>query len=508
MKWLTVLILLGLTLFLREQPPRAATLPVQHEGRVKPLDTVARVTRILLHGKEGTNPSDWFLSLLFEPEKQRDQAFILSDHPDLFPERYVSFNTIQPRISQLYSQYQRVEKIPTNDRDAYEVALANIWKRVELYTRLVHSVKLYYPKPSLPYFNIAPPNDFDPTVKWQNRGENLHAWDEFILSWPKMDSNIDIYMSELEEKNPTLSRTLYLELFFNTLQPFFFAKIYYLIALVFFVLLTLFRKNLWCASGFMIAAFILHTLGILLRMTIEGRPPVTNLYSSALFVGWAGVLTSFLLMRKNSSFMLPIAGSIGFLTLSISSALNIQGETLEMMRAVLDSNFWLSSHVIAITLGYGAAFLAGFLAAYALLFSNDLKSAAALVYKIITLTLVLSFVGTLLGGIWADQSWGRFWGWDPKENGALMIVLWNSIIIHMRIAGFVQSVGFLRLAVFGNVITSFSWFGVNMLGIGLHSYGFIEQAFVWLLIFIIANLVIIAKPTNLSIIPSKLWKHK
>ena len=83
----------------------------------------------------------------------------------------------------------------------------------------------------------------------------------------------------------------------------------------------------------------------------------------------------------------------------------------------------------------------------------------------------------MLGGIWADQSWGRFWGWDPKENGALLIVLWNAIILHARWGGYARDRGIMAMAIFGNVITALSWFGVNMLGVGLHSYGFMDKAF-------------------------------
>ena len=115
-----------------------------------------------------------------------------------------------------------------------------------------------------------------------------------------------------------------------------------------------------------------------------------------------------------------------------------------MMRAVLDSNFWLATHVVTITIGYSGTFLAGALA-------HRLRRPAArraprptrprarrscrMTYGIVCFALFFSFVGTVLGGIWADQSWGRFWGWDPKENGALLIVLWNAIILHARWGG-------------------------------------------------------------------------
>jgi ABC-type transport system involved in cytochrome c biogenesis permease subunit len=191
---------------------------------------------------------------------------------------------------------------------------------------------------------------------------------------------------------------------------------------------------------------------------------------------------------------------IGFATLLIAHHLSGTGDTMEVMRAVLDSNFWLSTHVVAITLGYGAAFLASALAHIYIfrgVFSKSLdeetaESLSAMTYGVICFTLFFSFVGTVLGGIWADQSWGRFWGWDPKENGALLIVLWNAIILHARLGHYIRERGLMIMAVLGGIITSLSWFGVNMLGIGLHSYGFTEQAFSALAAFILMELGVLA----------------
>ena len=103
---------------------------------------------------------------------------------------------------------------------------------------------------------------------------------------------------------------------------------------------------------------------------------------------------------------------------------------------------------------------------------------------------MFSFVGTILGGIWADQSWGRFWGWDPKENGALLIVIWNAMILHARWGGMIRERGLMVMAIFGNIVTSWSWFGTNMLGIGLHFYGFTDSGFRWLMIFIVSQIIV------------------
>src|SRR5262245_4168473 len=130
-------------------------------------------------------------------------------------------------------------------------------------------------------------------------------------------------------------------------------------------------------------------------------------------------------------------------------------------------------------------------------FTTSLKkqtadSLARMVYAIVCFATLFSFVGTVLGGIWADQSWGRFWGWDPKENGALIIVLWNALILHARWGGLVRERGLMNCAIAGNIVTSWSWFGVNLLGIGLHSYGFMQAAFWWLSGFVASQLLLIA----------------
>ena len=116
---------------------------------------------------------------------------------------------------------------------------------------------------------------------------------------------------------------------------------------------------------------------------------------------------------------------------------------------------------------------------------------AKMIYGVVCFATLLSFTGTVLGGIWADQSWGRFWGWDPKENGALMIVIWNALILHARWAGMIKQRGLALLAIGGNIVTAWSWFGVNMLGVGLHSYGFMSGAVYWLVAFVISQVVLI-----------------
>jgi hypothetical protein len=115
--------------------------------------------------------------------------------------------------------------------------------------------------------------------------------------------------------------------------------------------------------------------------------------------------------------------------------------------------------------------------------------------------MLFSFVGTVLGGIWGDQSWGRFWGWDPKENGAVLIVIWNAIILHARWGGMIRQRGLAVLCVFGGIVTAWSWFGTNMLEIGLHAYGFIPSQRPWLITYMVSQLVIMA----IGLVPMRYW---
>ena len=303
------------------------------------------------------------------------------------------------------------------------------------------------------------------------------------------------------------------EYFFNHLQVFYKVSILYVTAFL-----------LACASWFNLSqelrrsavlliglGFIIHTSGLIFRMVLEGRPPVTNLYSSAIFIGWGAVVLGMVLERfYKDGIGAVVASSMGFLTLIVAHNLAIGGDTMEMMRAVLDTNFWLATHVVVVTLGYASTFVAGFLAIVYLVrgvFTRTLteataKSLARMIYGIICFATLFSFVGTVLGGIWADQSWGRFWGWDPKENGALIIVIWNALILHARWGGMVRERGLVNMAIVGNIVTAWSWFGVNMLGIGLHSYGFMDSAFKWLMLFNASQLVLM----GLGFLPKHLWR--
>lgn len=295
------------------------------------------------------------------------------------------------------------------------------------------------------------------------------------------------------------------EAYFNNFSPFTLCIVLYIAAFVLAVMAWLgwpegFNRS---ANWLLWFTFALHTFGLICRIYISGRPPITNLYSSAVFIGWAAVFFALLfeVIYKLGVGNL-LAAALGFPTMIIAYYLTFDndGDTIGVMQAVLDTNFWLATHVVCITLGYATTLLAGALGILTIvlglltgkLSDYQRKQLTRMTYGTICFAIFFSFIGTILGGLWADDSWGRFWGWDPKENGALMIVIWNAIVLHARWGKMIGERGLAALAVCGNIVTLWSWFGVNEMGVGLHSYGFTEGRAFWLAVFMLSQLAIVA----------------
>ena len=322
----------------------------------------------------------------------------------------------------------------------------------------------------------------------------LSPWMELIKAYRAKDvtrfNEIAASLAKnADQLNPKQQRALKLEVFFNRFAPLYKSIAMYVSAAILGLiglLLTGWSRELsppfrWASFSLIVMTLVLHTFGLAARMYIQGRPPVTNLYSSAVFIGFGAVLLCMVLEVIRPLGIANVVGAtMGFLTTVIAHNLGSEGDTMEMMRAVLDTNFWLATHVTMVTLGYVATYVAGFLGILFILLGlftpvldrPTFKSLSGMIYGTVCFATFLSFVGTVLGGIWADYSWGRFWGWDPKENGALLIVLWNAVVLHARWGGLAKQRGVALLTVLGTIVTTWSWFGTNMLGVGLHSYGF------------------------------------
>jgi ABC-type transport system involved in cytochrome c biogenesis permease subunit len=604
----------------RSQPKEVTAfgrLPVLAEGRIKPLDSVARSTLLVLQARQRVitpdgaelTPDEWLLDVLFVPERADTYRTFVVDNTDLLlligkndanlaihytssaqqleaildflptRQRRFSFNDIKPYLAEIEAQEKLAEPVEAQSRTQFQSAVVQLYGNLSHYLQLRRALA---PEGSTDFLSdlldlqehladgveavrqkeagkphdeakaaailaigqefvsmsestdllAIPPSEGNPDPNaWHNAGHALletfgqgyvnptvfsyagmgYAWR--LGKRAEFAHIVEVYGFSLEKRFAKQVRKARIETLFNAAEPFYSCMLIYLAAFFFAALSWLkwpeaSRLSAW---GLVALAWAIATVGIATRMWLEGRPPVTNLYSSALFIGWGSVALCLVLEATyKNAIGSAAAGMIGFATLMIAHHLALAGDTLEMMRAVLDSNFWLGTHVVVVTTGYASTFLAGMLAVLYVLrgvCTRTLDKATAdalanMVYGIVCFATLFSFVGTTLGGIWADQSWGRFWGWDPKENGALIIVIWNALILHARWGGFVRQRGLMCLAIFGNVVTSWSWFGTNMLGIGLHSYGFTQAAFWWLSAFIALQLALI----GLANLPLAKWR--
>ena len=581
---LLVLLLLGNAVMGPDYPEnwdleRLGRLPVQEGGRIKPVDTLARSTLMILSGRQSWQDREgdkhaaleWFTELVLDPRAAAARPVFRIDHPDIVgllgfhneERKYFSLSEIAPHFQSLREQFGEIPEEPRL-RNPFESGLAKLQNALGLYDRVAYS---FVPPPlfgdaattynvlrrahadaiaadpgseahsapgnALRMFEnqfrqlanssnvqaIPPAPEGDPE-EWHPLGASLldtvdtgrldpvvAAFAELSSAWQARDARafstaLDDLENRYNERTGERAEKTGFEYFFNTFAPFGVSMQLYIVLFIVaaFSWLGWPRTLAKTALAVMAVAFLIHTFGLGARVYIQERPPVTNLYSSAIFVSWAAVPLCLLLEKRYLNGIASAAAAVlGFTTLIIAHYLSFSGDTLEMMQAVLDSNFWLATHVPTVTLGYSATFLAGLIAAIYLvrtrLFSDvdrdTEKAAGGMVYGSLCFALLFSFVGTVLGGVWADQSWGRFWGWDPKENGALMIVLWNALILHARWAKIAGTTGIMQLAIVGNIITAWSWFGTNMLGVGLHSYGFMDSAFFWLVAFVLLQVALI-----------------
>lgn len=536
-----------------------AALPVSSEGRVKPMDSVARNALMLASGrqtlrmdKRELSATEFMLELMARPQIIKEVPLVRVDHPEVLtllghkPEAVgrISLAVLETHWPQVLRQAQQAEQTPSKQRDAYQRAIMALYDRVNMLLAHARLLTPYVAAPRHPgdtwqMFHEAlqeagpmigsphtatsqPRGPVHPSVAYFNAMMSAYIQQDA----PRFNRAVHDYHGWLQAQLPSETRRAAWEVIFNQLTPFMTAIMLYVLAFVLASVNLLIQSRHSSATaphrgsrfrGLLLTllwgTFALHTLAILARMYFQERPPVTNLYSSAVFVGWAAVLFCLWLERYYALGVALLGAALtGFVTLVVAHNLGNDGDTMQMMQAVLDSNFWLSTHVVTITLGYSATFVAGILATFYLVlgvFTRYLDAARAqalarMIYGVVCFALLLSFVGTVLGGIWADQSWGRFWGWDPKENGAALVVLMNAIILHAHWAGWIKQRGIVNLAIAGNIVTAWSWFGTNMLGVGLHSYGFMSSAVMWMLIYVLSQLLLIA----LGLLPTVLWRSR
>ena len=535
-----------------------------------------------------------------------------------------------PRLGFLEREARRAHKLPLKERSVFDQKAYDTFKHFELYVGLARgnaeTLRLVAPPIKgmadfLPFMEAreALEDAMEKGRKREQMGEfsTTIGFDLMLRSYAagnkdEFNKTIVSYQKLINETVPSETKTASMEASFNAFAPFYRGEVLYVMVLVVVAVYWLGRDPLLnrFAFGLLAFTFVVHTIALGMRMWIQGRPPVTNLYSSAVFIGWFCVLLCGIMEWKFRNALATFVGSLtGFATLLIAHYLGGSGDTLEMMQAVLDTNFWLATHVTTVTIGYSATFVAGVFGIFflwqmlvnsvlnslreggplstgrAATFFISALSAAVLactlavcllyglwyrsgknptlrhvvssmgmimlvagigyaiylyiqrrklvnvekpdglppgtmfleqfamtdqsrkvltwmIYGTVCFAMLFSFVGTVLGGIWADQSWGRFWGWDPKENGAILIVIMNALILHARWGGMIQERGMATLALVGNMITMWSWFGTNQLGIGLHAYGFNNALVLLCRWFWVSQLVLI----GLALMPLPNWR--
>tara|TARA_B100000886_G_C20416760_1_gene489619 strand:- start:133 stop:1761 length:1629 start_codon:yes stop_codon:yes gene_type:complete len=498
-------------------------LPVQDEGRIKPLDTFARNHLLAFYGKRTLKESnlsatDWLINSILDPKKARDQKIFNISNPEVVSSLFLqwttehkySYNEIVPGLQNQTELIKSVEEKDNKIRTNFEKQLLQLSNNIFRYEGIT----------TLRDIKLIPPGHSDNSGEWLDpfrlivSGSMVDEKQEKILNSlqsylgsrllgkeTEMATALDHYHETLKSYsriNVDLD-VLEMETWMNKNDLFLNSLVFYLISFLLLMLSWIIKPKVLKKLSFLSLniGFMFHGLGICMRMYIMGRPPVTTLYESVIFVSIIITILAIFLeyFRKDGLgiFVGSVSGAVlHFVGFSYAS----DGDTLGMLVAVLNSNFWLATHVTTITMGYGASLMAGCIGHLYLIQSlrfgsnsKNLKSIFKNLFGITLIALFFTLFGTILGGIWADQSWGRFWGWDPKENGALLIVLWQLMMIHMRLSGIVKPSEFALGMALNNIIVALAWFGVNLLQVGLHSYGFDDGVARNLFIFIAFEII-------------------
>lgn len=276
------------------------------------------------------------------------------------------------------------------------------------------------------------------------------------------------------------------------------------LALALYILATFFHflKKEPLSILFMLLAFGVHSLVLALRMFILERPPVSNMFETVLYVPWISVLVGLIVRYVTKNSMLLAASSLASIALLLLLQVTDINSRMENVQAVLNSQLWLTIHVLMVVGSYGVFLLASILGHFYLMgFKKESKQILHTIY----LGSGLLITGTILGGVWAMQSWGRFWDWDPKEAWAFISISLYLLLIHSFTFNRLGTQGLARGAIVGFLFITFTWYGVNyILGTGLHSYGFGSGGEIYYYAFLMAEvLFLLLTPRKLS---DSTWK--
>jgi cytochrome c-type biogenesis protein CcsB len=506
-------------------------LAIQDGGRRKPIDTFAREALIRITGrstytdKAGRKwqPNDFVLSALLETRDWKNEPMVLISLGQLIEQ--LGLDKTQRRFSfaqligsaelQRIASEARALKRAEKPLDRVQQEALSVNDRLALLGNVMNgNGLLIVPSPQRETDPWLMP---DPTAGATYYTEAQFApvtteLTRMMRAYGQGDAfNFSRAANQLRQGLRTLSPSIYpqdrqlqLEYFYNHFEGFYRAIWCYGIALVILIAAHLRKRgralqNVGVAIALLGLAF--HASGIVMRCLIAGRPPVTNMYESIIWVSFA---VSFFGMVFFARYRTPVyllaALPVTLIALLLVHQMPIaMPSSIDPLVPVLRDNFWLTIHVLTITLSYAAFALAmGF--GHILLWRYARNPAAASadapmhfwLYRVLQLGVLLLAAGTILGGVWANYSWGRFWGWDPKETWALIALLCYILTLHGRLAGWWTEFGLVVASVVCFLAVLMAWYGVNfVLGKGLHSYGFGIGGETYVATFVILDLLFV-----------------
>lgn len=502
-------------------------LPVQDAGRIKPFDTFAKETLELVYGKqiykfkEGTpsvaahwvvltwmlSPESWVSRPLFEVKHHEilGKLKLPTDKKHFTGDELFKSENFMNLMQELQNKRDTKEKLTP-----YFQAIQRIENQFFVFREMASGklLKIYPTSTQDIWLSVADlPMDVQPAFLEISKNVAAHlglktepnATPEQIKSVAeKLDQSV-LTFQQLAEKSDAAKYQEYIkkvkiEVFYNDFHPFRWAYLSYLLAVL--ILLFIWVRDLSpknsnsTANLTMISAwvfvgigFMLHIFGFAFRVYLAERPPVSNMYETVIWASFGAVLFSIILELIYKYKIILLSGCLmGLFALIIAdSAPAILDPSLQPLEAVLRSNYWLIIHVMTITISYAAFLLAFGLSDIGLIYTvidedkyaEKIQQITTGVYRSIQIGVAFLAPGIILGGVWADYSWGRFWGWDPKETWALIALLGYVIVLHSRLVGWLKNFGMLASGVITFNLIIMAWYGVNfVLGAGLHSYGF------------------------------------
>ena len=508
-----------------------ASLAIQDHGRLKPLDTFARESVLTITGKSEwagmssmevlfswlvTFESDWenepFIRVNYSPLKK--YLNLTPTHNYFTPAELAKNENLRKIIREAAEKDGRKEKLNELEKKAAQIqnqlGLIEAIVRGDAFAILPNPAGINQTWFSLAY--LIDPSQGQLPYKPEDRDRlsvdlraSLSAYMKGdAAAWNKtVPELVTLVRNSLSQGAYPTVASIDREIHYNALRPFRIAWILYAFA---FALLLIFQVTKNKASermgaAVLLSAFGMHAYGFAIRCMIAGRPPVTNMYESVIWVTWGCMLFSLIIWIAYRNSIIPTAAAV-FAIVGLVLADNLPAAldpSIQPLEPVLRSNFWLTIHVLTITLSYAAFALSLCLGNVVLgnyLFRPNntawIQQASLYMYRAVQIGVVLLFAGTVLGGVWADYSWGRFWGWDPKEVWALTALLLYLAVLHGRFSGWLRGFGFVAATVMCFLGVLMAWYGVNfVLGVGLHSYGFGSGGSVWVLTYIFAQIAFI-----------------